>query len=160
MKIALEKPVMITGATGYVAGWIVKRFLEEGHTVHAPIRDITNKEKYSHLDEIAKNTKGKLLYFEADLLTLGSYDKAMEGCELVIHTASPFIANPKNAQRDLIDPALKGTENVLKSVNKISSVKRVVLTSSVAAIYGDTKDILNYPNQIMTENNGIPRLLL
>lgn len=147
------KPVMITGATGYVAGWIVKELLDHGLTVHAPIRNHNNKEKTKHLKQLADNNHGTIKFFEADLLKPGSYDKAMEGCELVYHTASPFFNKVKDPQRDLIDPALQGTKNVLESVNRTNSVKRVVLTSSCAAIYGDTRDMLALPNGTATEEH-------
>lgn len=151
MKINKEAPIMLTGATGYVGGHIAKLLLERGHTVHAPIRNPENKSKTKYLDEIAASADGKIIYFEADLLQEGSYQAAMEGCEVVIHTASPFITNPKNPQKDLVDPALKGTENVLLTATSTDNVKRVVLTSSCVAIYGDAKDTLDYPNQTMTE---------
>lgn len=153
VKIDKSKPVMITGATGYVASWIVKKLLEEGITVHAAVRDINNTEKLQYLDEIAGKSTGKLKYFEADLLIEDSYSEAMQDCELVFHTASPFINSVKNPQKDLIEPALLGTRNVLNSVNKTDTVKRVVLTSSCAAIFGDTKDILVIPNKEADENN-------
>lgn len=149
----ITKPVLVTGATGYVAGRLVERLLQEGITVHAAVRnpDDTNKTKY--LDELAAKLPGTLVYFKADLLTEGSYDKAMEGCELVYHTASPFIRNVKDPQKDLVDPAKKGTRNVLESANRCESVKRVVVTSSCAAIYGDAKDTLSMPNQELTEES-------
>jgi len=146
-----SKPVVVTGATGYVAGWIVKRLLEEGFTVHAPVRDPENGSSLKFLNEIAKNSKGFIKYYKADLLNEGSYDEAMTGCELVFHTASPFILAVKDPQRDLVDPALKGTRNVLASVNRTPSVQRVVLTSSCAAIIGDSVDCLSFPNKIATE---------
>lgn len=147
------KPVMVTGATGYVAGWIVKELLDHGITVHAPVRDPKNKEKLKYLKQLATDVHGKLKFFEANLLKQGSYDEAMKGCELVFHTASPFINKVNNPQRDLVDPAVNGTKNILESANKTASVKRVVLTSSCAAIYGDTKDMLTLPNGIATEDN-------
>ncbi len=153
MNIDKTKPVMITGATGYVAGWIVKRLLEEGLTVHAPVRDPKNKEKLAHLNALADKSKGEIKFFEADLLEDGSYDEAVKGCELVFHTASPFINQVKDAQRDLVDPALIGTRNVLSSVNKVGTIKRVVLTSSVVAINGDTKDMLDLPYGTATEEH-------
>jgi nucleoside-diphosphate-sugar epimerase len=146
-----SKPVMITGATGYVAGWIVKKLLDEGLTVHASVRNPENKESLKFLDAIASQSKGTLKYFEADLLKEGSFDEAMMGCELIFHTASPFINTVKDPQRDLVDPALTGTKNVLASVNRTGTVKRVVLTSSCAAIIGDAKDCEGYPNGIATE---------
>jgi nucleoside-diphosphate-sugar epimerase len=146
-----NKPVMVTGATGYVAGWLVKKLLDKGITVHAPVRNPDNKEKVKHLDELAENAPGNIVYFKADLLENGSYDEAMKGCELIFHTASPFTSKIKDPQKDLVDPALLGTRNVLESVNRTESVKRVVLTSSCAAIIGDAKDCLSYPNGIATE---------
>lgn len=151
VNINTSKPVMITGATGYVAGWIVKRLLDAGLTVHAPVRDPENEEKLKYLNALAEKSPGSIKYFKADLLEEGSYEESMKDCELVFHTASPFINTVKDPQRDLIDPALKGTRNVLESVNKTESVKRVVLTSSVAAIMGDTIDLLDYPNKTATE---------
>ena len=147
-----ETPVMVTGATGYVAGWLVKRLLEEGFTVHAAVRDPSKKEKVQHLNEMAEASEGEIKFFKADLLKDGSYADAMEGCSVVFHTASPFQSRVKDPQKDLVDPAVKGTENVLNSVKKTKSVKRVVLTSSVAAIYGVPEDIAKAPNETLTED--------
>ena len=152
-NIDKNKPVMVTGATGYVAGWIVKKLLEEGMTVHAPVRDPESKEKLQYLNAIAEQSPGNVTYFKADLLAEGSYDEAMQGCELVFHTASPFINAVKDPQKDLVDPAVKGTRNVLESANRTKSVQRVVLTSSCAAIIGDAKDCDDYPSGVATEKN-------
>ncbi len=152
-QINKEMPVMVTGATGYVAGHIVKLLLEAGLTVHAPIRSPDDKEKTKYLDELAEKTQGKIVYFKADLLESGSYDKAMEGCELVFHTASPFITSVKDPVKDLIEPALLGTRNVAEAANRTQTVKRVVLTSSCVAVLGDTIDLLSLPNGTATEEN-------
>lgn len=132
---------MVTGATGYVAGWLVKRLLEEGFTVHAAVRDPSNKDKLKYLDGLAEVAPGRIEYFESDLLAEGSYAEAMKGCGLVFHTASPFTIAVQDPQRDLIDPALLGTRNVLEQADKTESVQRVVVTSSCAAIYGDNADL-------------------
>lgn len=142
---------MVTGATGYVAGWLVKKLLEEGHTVHAAVRNPGNEEKVAHLNAIAAKARGEIIYFESDLLKEGSYAAAMEGCELVFHTASPFINNVKDPQKDLVDPAVNGTANVLTTANNTPSVKRVVVTSSCAAIYGDAIDCQSAPGGVLTE---------
>lgn len=146
------KPVLVTGATGYVAGWLVKKLLDEGITVHAAVRDPENKHKLKYLDELAGKAKGSIRYFKSDLLKEGSYAEAMQGCELVFHTASPFTSEITDPQKELIDPAKLGTRNVLEQVNKTESVKRVVLTSSCAAIYGDNIDIKDTPKGIFTED--------
>ncbi|MEH6497058.1 MAG: NAD-dependent epimerase/dehydratase family protein [Pseudomonas marincola] len=151
-KIDTQHPVMVTGATGYVAGWIVKELLEAGCIVHAPVRDPDNAEKLAHLNAIAVASKGKIKFFKADLMEPGSYAAAMKGCGTVFHTASPFTLDVKNPQIELIDPALNGTKNVLDSVNSSKSVKRVALTSSCAAIYADAKDCASAPDGMLTED--------
>ncbi len=146
-------PVMVTGATGYVAGWLVKRLLEEGLTVHAAVRDPDNPEKLQYLNGDAKDSPGRLRYFRGDLLEPGSYGQAMAGCRIVFHTASPFTLQVTDPQRDLVDPALLGTRNVLEEVNRTPSVNRVVLTSSTVAIGADNIDLEMTPDRIFTEEN-------
>ena len=90
-KIDREKPVLVTGGSGYLASWIIKMLLNEGIDVHATVRDPANSEKIDHLAAMAKTSNGKLNLFKADLLDIGSFDAAMKDCELVIHTASPFF---------------------------------------------------------------------
>lgn len=144
-------PVLVTGATGYVAGWLVKRLLDEGFTVHAPVRDPDDEDKVAHLKLLGRATPGQIILFKADLLDGGSYAEAMAGCEVVFHTASPFTSKISDPQRDLVDPALIGTRNVLTTATKTPSVRRVVVTSSCAAIYGDNVDVAKAPNQTLTE---------
>lgn len=150
-NIDKTKPVLVTGATGFVAGWLVKKLLEEGITVHAAVRNPDKLEKIAHLNELAKNSPGSIVYFKSDLLQEGSYQEAMAGCELVFHTASPFTSDFKNPQKELIDPAVKGTANVLETAKKTDSVKRVVVTSSCAAIYTDATECAAAPNGMLTE---------
>jgi nucleoside-diphosphate-sugar epimerase len=76
----------------------------------------------------------------------------MKHCELVIHTASPFFTTKtKNPEAELIKPAKEGTRNVLEAANRTPTVKRVVLTSSVVAMYGDNADIKSAAGDIFTE---------
>lgn len=150
-KYTSKAPVLVTGATGYLAGWIIKRLLEEGKTVHAAVRDPGKIAKLSHLNAMAASSPGEVKYFKADLLEAGSYAEAMKGCDVVFHTASPFTSNISDPQRDLVDPAVKGTRNVLETANETKSVKRVVVTSSCASIYGDNQDVANAPGGILTE---------
>ncbi|MEQ8480185.1 MAG: NAD-dependent epimerase/dehydratase family protein [Hoeflea sp.] len=148
-----SRPVLVTGATGFVAGWLVRRLLEEGITVHAPVREPSNGKKTAHLRRLADELPGNIVFFKADLLDKGSYGEAMKGCGVVFHTASPFTSKFGDAQRDLVDPAVRGTRNVLESANETEGVKRVVVTSSVAAIYGDNADLQNIPDGTLTERN-------
>lgn len=153
MLIDTQNPVLVTGATGYVAGWIVQKLLEAGVTVHAAVRNPDAPAKVGHLVELAASLPGTLKLFKADLLDEGSYDAAIQGCRIVFHTASPFTLNVKDAQKDLVDPAVLGTRNVLSSANRTASVERVVLTSSCAAIYGDNADLKEAPHQKVDESH-------
>lgn len=146
-----SKPILVTGANGYVASWLVKRLLDEGLTVHAAVRNPDNEAKVGHLKEVAEKSKGELVFFKADLLQEGAYKEAMEGCELVYHTASPFITDVKDPQKELIEPAEQGTAKLLNTAKEVSGVKRIVVTSSCAAIYTDAIDTVNAPNGEITE---------
>lgn len=146
-------PVLVTGATGYVAGWLVKRLLDEGLTVHAAVRNPETTEKRKHLDATAEGSPGNIRYFKSDLLDPGSYAEAMEGCQLVYHTASPFTVNVSDPQKELVDPAQLGTRNVLGQASQTDSVRRVVVTSSCAAIYGDNADMKGTPSGVFTEGD-------
>lgn len=147
-------PVLVTGASGYLGSWIVRYLLEAGHTVHGTVRDPGKPSGLQHLHKLAADHPDQLKLFKADLLDEGSFDDAMRGCELVMHTASPFLLTGfTDAEAALVRPALEGTRNVLQSVNRTESVKRVVLTSSVVAIYGDAKDAKQVPGGIFTEEH-------
>ncbi|MFS8005167.1 putative cinnamyl-alcohol dehydrogenase [Helianthus anomalus] len=127
------KVVCVTGASGYIASWMVNLLLHRGYTVKATVRDLNDPKKTKHLLAL-DGAKERLHLFQADLLKDGSFDDVVNGCDGVFHTASPFFIHTDNPQEDLIDPAVKGTLNVLSSCSKVKSIKRVVLTSSVAAV--------------------------
>jgi dihydroflavonol-4-reductase len=150
-SVDTSAPVLVTGATGFVAGWLVKALLDAGATVHAPVRDPDAADKIAHLVNLAANAPGEIKFFKADLLAEGSYAEAMAGCGVVFHTASPFTSKITDPQKDLVDPALNGTRNVLEEANRTASVKRVVVTSSCAAIYGDNADLKDAPGGVLTE---------
>ncbi|CAB4268161.1 unnamed protein product [Prunus armeniaca] len=127
------KVVCVTGASGFIASWLVKLLLQRGYTVKATVRDPNDSKKTEHLLAL-DGAKERLHLFQADLIEEGSFDAAVDGCEGVFHTASPVLFSATNPQAELIDPAVKGTLNVLKSCVKFATVKRVVLTSSMAAV--------------------------
>ncbi|EFH66014.1 cinnamyl-alcohol dehydrogenase family [Arabidopsis lyrata subsp. lyrata] len=127
------KMVCVTGASGYVASWIVKLLLLRGYTVRATVRDPSDAKKTEHLLAL-EGAKERLKLFKADLLEESSFEQAIEGCDAVFHTASPVSLTVTDHQIELIDPAVKGTLNVLDTCAKVSSVKRVIVTSSMAAV--------------------------
>ena len=147
-------PILVTGGTGFIAGWIIRYLIEDGRRVHATVRDPNRREKVAHLEALADKGPGTLKLFRADLLDADAFDDPMQGCELVLHTASPFTLGPfKDVEAELIRPALEGTRNVLEAANRTASVRRVVLTSSVAAVYGDAADLREVPAGVFTEDH-------
>lgn len=127
------KVVCVTGASGYIASWLVKLLLQRGYTVKATVRDPNDPKKTEHLLAL-EGAKERLHLFKANLLEEGSFDSVVDGCDGVFHTASPVVLIVDDPQAQLIDPALKGTMSVLGSCAKVPSVKRVVVTSSMASV--------------------------
>lgn len=82
------KPVLVTGATGYIASFLIKLLLEKGHTVRGTIRSLASKEKYGFLMKLDGLERLELV--EADLMDENSWDKAVTGCDFVFHVASPI----------------------------------------------------------------------
>lgn len=144
-----KKVVCVTGASGYIASWIVKLLLQRGYIVRATVRDPNDPKKVGHLLSL-DGAKERLHLLPANLLEEGSFDSAVEGCEGVFHTASPFFNDVQDPQAELLDPAVKGTLNVLNSCAKYSSIKRVVLTSSMAAVVCNGKPLS--PDVVVDEN--------
>jgi dihydroflavonol-4-reductase len=125
--------VAVTGASGYIASHLIAQLLEQGDKVRGTVRSLKKTESFAHLTKLPGASE-RLELFEADLLAEGAFDKAFQGAEYVFHTASPFAMNVKDAQKDLVDPAVRGTVAALEACVKAGTVRRVVLTSSMAAI--------------------------
>lgn len=149
----MKQTILVTGGNGYLASWIVKGLLENGHTVRITVRNKDQKEKYDYLEKTAEDSPGTLEVWEADLLVPGSFDKAAKGCDSIAHVAAVFKQQVKDAKKELYEPSMNGTINVLEAANKSGSVKKVVLTSSVAAVYGDNIDMKDQNLSAFTEEH-------
>ena len=147
------EPVLVTGGSGFVGSHLVARLLERGYRVRATVRSVANSVKVAPLRAMQERYPGQLDLFEAQLLVDGDFDAAMEGCGVVFHVASPFLMPEKikDGQRDVVEPALVGTRNVLGSVERTPSVRRVVFTSTVGAVFGDYVDVLEMDGGVLSE---------
>jgi dihydroflavonol-4-reductase len=126
--------VLVTGGSGYIGGWCVIGLLQKGYTVRATVRSLDREaEVRAALGKII-DTTGKLSFHAASLTEDAGWDAAVEGCDYVLHVASPLgIAEPKDPN-ELIIPARDGAKRAVSAAIK-AGVKRVVQTSSVAATH-------------------------
>ncbi|OOG19294.1 aldehyde reductase [Sphingobacterium sp. CZ-UAM] len=129
-----NQTVLVTGGTGFLGVNIILELLTKGFTVRTTLRTLSRKNEI--LDALTAggiSTFDQLSFYEADLLSDNGWDEAAQGCDYVLHVASPFVAEQPKDENELIIPAKEGTLRALKAAKK-AGVKRVVLTSSFAAI--------------------------
>lgn len=125
--------ILVTGATGFIASRIIEHLLAHGRATRGTVRSIRKPGDVDRLRQLPGAAE-RLELVEADLVRPGSFDAATVGCDVVMHTASPYAISVKDPQRDLVDPAVNGTREVLEACERAGSVRRVILTSSFAAV--------------------------
>ena len=131
----MEK-VLVTGGSGFIALHCIDQLLEKGFMVRTTIRSESRKEEINKAMDKYPNLDQNLEFHICDLLKDEGWEAAVDGCDYVLHVASPFILEVPSDENVLIKPAVDGTLRVLNACSK-AHVKKVVLTSSVAAVaYG------------------------
>lgn len=129
--------VLVTGASGFIATHVVQQLLQGGqYLVRGTVRSLKNPKKIDPLRKLCENPTHELELVETDLTKDEGWLEAVQGCDYVLHTASPFPAESPSNEDELIKPAVEGTLRIMKAVKAAGTVKRVVLTSSVAAVSG------------------------
>ncbi len=132
--------VFLTGASGFIAKHVLRELLEKGYGVRASVRSDTRRAELEALFPDAG-----LEFAFLDLNKDEGWVDAMQGCDVLMHTASPFpLDEPKDPQ-ELIRPAVDGTLRAMNAA-KAAGIRRVVLTSSCAAIYKDSHKTKDAPS--------------
>jgi nucleoside-diphosphate-sugar epimerase len=135
MENNIKQPtVLVTGGTGFIGIYCILELLKEGYAVKTTLRSLKRKEEVINLlKEAGIGSFENLSFIEADLTNDLNWNQAVAGCTYVLHVASPFPAGEPEDANELIIPARDGALRVLKAARD-AGVKRVVLTSSFAAI--------------------------
>ncbi|HYA67051.1 MAG TPA: NAD-dependent epimerase/dehydratase family protein, partial [Burkholderiaceae bacterium] len=128
--------VLVTGASGYIAGYCIVELLREGYRVKGTLRSLQRSDEVRNNLGQAVDAGDRLTFVAADLTDDAGWSEAVQGCRYVLHVASPFIADTPRDPDELIVPARDGTLRVLRAAAR-AGVQRVVQTSSLAAVmYG------------------------
>lgn len=145
--------ILVTGATSFVGTHVIKLFLQKGYHVRGQARSEGSAKKIYKAFPDAGGALTTVIV--PDITAANAFDEAVRGVAGVIHTASPFVFDVKDNERDLLDPAVKGTTRVLEAVAAHApQVKRVVVTSSFASIIDVTQGYR--PGYTYTEEDWNP----
>jgi len=141
--------VLLTGISGYIGNHCAVELLKHGYSVRGSVRSLSKSQKV--IDAIKKEVdpKDNLEFCELNLLSDAGWDAAMKDCEYVLHVASPFINSEPKDENEYIRPAVDGTMRALRAAKK-AGVKRVVLTSSMVSMLGDSAQSMDVTPETWT----------
>ena len=147
--------VLVTGGSGFIGGHCILQLIAAGHEVRTTVRDLKREpEARAALEKAGAKGLERLSFAAADLERDAGWAEAAAGCEFVLHVASPFPLGVPKDENELIVPAREGTLRVLKAA-RAAGVKRVILTSSFAAIgYGHPPQAAAFDETSWTDVNG------
>ncbi|GLU52750.1 SDR family oxidoreductase [Dyadobacter frigoris] len=150
--------VLVTGGTGFVGVHCIQQLLQQGYRVHTTIRSM---KRSGDVIEMLRNGGisdfGTLKFIEADLTDDTNWDNAVEGCQYVLHVASPIGLTAPKDENEMIKPALEGTLRVLKAARD-GGVKRVVMTSNFGAVgysHNDTSKVITEESWTNPNEKGL-----
>ncbi len=122
--------VAVTGAAGFIGGWVVHGLLDRGYRVRACVRDVADDERVGFLHAMPAYASGRLSLHAADLDDIGCFDEIFHGCDGVIHVSHV-------STYDDVDYVQRTCDHIIHSIDASSTVRRVVVTSSIAAVMSE-----------------------
>ncbi|KAF2166705.1 hypothetical protein M409DRAFT_22761 [Zasmidium cellare ATCC 36951] len=155
-----NETILVTGGSGFVGAHCVLQGIQKGYQVHTTIRSLSRADDVKQMLRNGGATEAEISnvkFFAADLMKDDGWKDACAGCSYVLHVASPFPAGAPKHEDDLIVPAREGTLRVLRAAKEASTVKRVIITSSMAAIgygYGDVVKTKTFTEEDWTILDG------
>jgi nucleoside-diphosphate-sugar epimerase len=147
--------ILVTGGSGFIGSHCILQLLSAGHQVRTTVRSLKREaDVRAMVKEGGADPGNRLSFFAADLENDAGWPQAVAGCEYVLHVASPFPASVPKHEDELIVPAREGALRVLRA-SRDAGVKRVVLTSSFAAIgYGQKQQTAPFNETNWTDPNS------
>lgn len=130
-----DGPVAVTGASGFVGSHTIIALLKRGYDVRACVTDASNPDKTEFLLAMNDEYPGSISLVQANLLEQGSYDDAFADCCAVLHVGTPMGYGGANKPQEVYDGAISGIQNIVGSIKKAGTVRRLIYTSSFAAIH-------------------------
>lgn len=129
--------VLVTGGSGFIGAYCILQLLEAGYQVRTTIRSLSREpDVRAMLKKGGAEPGNALRFYAADLTNDAGWAEAIQGCDYILHVASPFPPKQPKDENELIIPAREGSLRILRAARE-ARVKRVVLTSSFAAVgYG------------------------
>ena len=147
------KKVLVTGISGYVGLHAAAELLKKGYSVRGSVRNLSKTAQLTKAIQNEVELNGNLEYCELNLLNNDGWKEAMQGCDYVLHIASPYVTTEPKDENELIKPAIEGTQRALRFAKK-AGVKRVVLTSSLVAMFGDANKSIKITEDTWTNTNA------
>ena len=141
------KKILVTGANGFIAKHIILELLKNNYKVRGTVRNISYSQTIKSDIKKYFDSSFDIDFFKASLDSDKGWDEAVSGCDVILHTASPFPKKKPKNESDLINPAKEGTLRVLNAA-KQNLVERVIITSSNAAIYDGNKHLTEFDEKI------------
>lgn len=125
------KTVGIIGGSGFIGSYLTRKFLAEGYHVQISVTDIYKSRKYQHLFNLKNSENLRIRGFKME--QKAHLRDFVKKCCVLIHSGTPFQLDVKDAQQELFDPTVKGTQNFLELISEAPNLEKVIFIASVAA---------------------------